>query len=272
VAPQAETPEAWLVRGGAGGVAQRLARELEASSPGCLQLNAPVQAIEQRSETVTVQAEGLSPLQAQVVIVAMPPPLRQAIRFDPPLPPAHQTLLQRTAMGSMTKILAHYSRPFWREQELNGLGIGDLPWLELTADSAPPEGQPAVLASFVAGERALALAALPAAERRTLILRDLVAYWGPAAGEPLELVEQSWNSEAWSGGAFTSFPAPGSWTSHAHLAAGLEGGPGPASRGRVLWAGTEASPRWPGYFEGAIEAGERAAAAAAQHCTTSQQR
>ena len=90
-------------------------------------------------------------------------------------------------------------------------------------------------------------------------------------GEPLELVEQPWNSDAWSGGAFTSFPAPGSWSSHARLAAGLEGGPGPASHGRVLWAGTEVSPRWPGYFEGAIEAGERAAAAAAQHCAESQQ-
>ena len=272
VAPQAETPEAWLVRGGAGQVAQHLARELEASSPGCVQLSAPVQAIEQGSGAATVRAEGLDPLQAQVVIVAVPPALRQAIRFDPPLPPAHQALLQRTAMGGMTKILARYSRPFWREQGLNGLGIGDLPWLELTADSAPPEGQPAVLASFVAGERALTLAALPAAERRILILRDLVTYWGPAAGDPLELVEQAWNSETWSGGAFTSFPAPGSWTSHARLAAGPEGGPDPASHGRVLWAGTEASPRWPGYFEGAIEAGERAAADAAQHYTASHQR
>ena len=272
VAPQAEAPEAWLVRGGAGGVAQRLAHELEACSPGCMQLSAPVQTIEQGSETATVLAEGLNPLQAQVVIVAVPPPMRQAIRFDPPLPPAHQALLQRTAMGGMTKILACYRRPFWREQGLNGLGIGDQPWLELTADSAPPEGQPAVLASFVAGERALALAAMPAAERRTLILRDLVAYWGPAAGEPQELIEQAWNGETWSGGAFTSFPAPGSWTSHARLAANREDGPGPASHRRVLWAGTEVSPRWPGYFEGAIEAGERAAAAAVQHCTESKQR
>jgi monoamine oxidase len=32
----------------------------------------------------------------------------------------------------------------------------------------------------------------------------------------------------------------------------------------VHWAGTEMSPRWPGYFEGAIEAGERAAAAVQQ--------
>ena len=272
VAPQAETPEAWLVRGGAGAVAQQLAAELEALSPGSLQLAAPVLAIEQHREAVAVRVDGAGPLQARGVIVAVPPPQRQAIQFDPPLPPAHQALLQRTAMGGMTKILVRYSRPFWREQGLNGLGIGDRPWLELTADSGPPEGQPAVLASFVAGERALRLAALPAAERRVLILRDLVAYWGPEAGSPLELVEQPWNSEAWTGGAFTSFPAPGSWTSHACLAAAdnedEDSGPAPARHGRIWWAGSEASPRWPGYFEGAIEAGERAATVVAKALAT----
>ena len=263
VAPQAESPEAWLVQGGAGSVAQRLAADHDAHSPGGLQLGAPVQAIAQQGDTVQVFAEGLEALQAQAVIVAVPPPQRLAIRFEPALPAAHQALLQRTAMGGMTKILARYARPFWREQGLNGLGIGDLSWLELTADSGPPSGQPAVMAGFVAGERALTLAALPAAQRRALILQDLAAYWGPEAAEPLELVEQAWNSEPWSGGAFTSFIAPGCWTSHARLAAGAEGGPGPAHHGRVLWAGSEVSPLWPGYFEGAIEAGELAARDAA---------
>ncbi|MEB3354153.1 MAG: FAD-dependent oxidoreductase [Cyanobacteriota bacterium] len=263
VAPQAESPETWLVEGGAGSVAERLAAELEAHSPGSLRLGAPVLAITQQGEAVHVMAEGLEPLLARAAIVAVPPPQRLAIRFEPALPAAHQALLQRTAMGAMTKILARYSHPFWRQQGLNGLGIGDLAWLELTADSGPPTSQPAVLASFVAGERALRLAALPAEQRRAVILQDLAAYWGPEAAEPLELVEQAWTSEPFIGGAFTSFIAPGSWTSHARLAAGAEGGPGPANHGRVLWAGTEVSPRWPGYFEGAIEAGEAAASATA---------
>jgi monoamine oxidase len=159
----------------------------------------------------------------------------------------------------MAKILAVYERPFWREQGLNGLGIGDRPALDLTADSGPPEGAPAVLASFLAGERALTLGALPAAERRQMILSDLVAYWGPEAGEPLDLVLQPWNEEPWTGGAFTSFLTPGTWTSHAHVAAQGGEGPGPAPLPRVLWAGTEVSPRWPGYFEGALEAAEGAA-------------
>jgi monoamine oxidase len=98
VAPQTESPEAWLVQGGAGAVAQRLAADLDAASPGCLQLGAPVQAITQQDTTVQVMAEGLAPLQAQAVILAVPPPQRLAIRFEPALPAAHQALLLRTAV------------------------------------------------------------------------------------------------------------------------------------------------------------------------------
>jgi monoamine oxidase len=262
VAPQAETPEAWLVRGSAGAVPPRLAVELQALAPGSLLLGRVVRAISQDSLGVTV-VDGTGQIhRARAVIVAVPPPQRLAIQFDPPLGAAHRALLQRSPMGAMIKVLASYGRPFWRDRGLNGLGIGDRPALELTADSGPPEGSPAVLASFVAGERALKLGALPEQQRRRILLDDLAAYWGPEAAEPLDLLEQDWNAEPFSGGAFTSFLTPGSWTGPARLAAGAQGGPGPADHGRVLWAGTEVAPRWPGYFEGAIEAGERAATTA----------
>lgn len=259
VAPQNETPEAWLVRGSAGQVPPLLAAELQRSDPQALQLGDAVVSIAQNNTGAVVHTASGRVHQGRAVIVAVPPPLRAAIRFEPELPPAHRALLQRSPMGGMTKVLAIYAEPFWRKQGLNGLGIGDLPLLELTADSSPPEAESGVLASFVSGERALQLATLPAPQRHERILADLVRYWGPEAGAPLALIEQPWNAEPWSGGAFTSFLTPGTWTSHARLAAAAHGGPGPASHGRVLWAGTEASPRWPGYFEGAIEAGELAA-------------
>ena len=75
-------------------------------------------------------------------------------------------------------------------------------------------------------------------------------YWGPVAGAPEELIIQNWNQEAWSTGAFISFVMPGGWTTYGQ---GWQ-----QSHGRVHWAGTEASSRWPGYFEGAIEAGIQA--------------
>ena len=83
------------------------------------------------------------------------------------------------------------------------------------------------------------------------MLDDLQTWWGPEAAEPQELICHNWNGERWSGGGFTSFVSPGAWTTY-----------GPTwqrPHGRVVWAGTEASSRWPGYCEGALLAGVAAA-------------
>ncbi|MCP9850812.1 FAD-dependent oxidoreductase [Cyanobium sp. Morenito 9A2] len=242
VAPQHETPEASLVHGGAAQVAERLAAELA----DVIRLRAPVGAIEQNAGGVRVSFGEGDALGAAAVVVAIPPPLRLGLRFSPDLPPDGRGLLQRSPMGSMVKVLALYPKPFWRERGLNGLGIGNLPTLELTVDSSPPEG-PGLLASFISGDRAARWQRLPEAQRRRAVLADLAAWWGPAAADPSELVIHNWNEESWTGGAFTSFLSPGAWTRH-----------GPVwqqPHGRVVWAGTEAACRWPGYFEGAIEAG-----------------
>jgi monoamine oxidase len=247
VAPQAETPEAWLLAEGAGAIPPRLADDLG----GGLLLERPAVAIEADARGVVVHdaAGGCHP--AAAVIVALPPALRDRLRFEPALPPAHTALAQRAPMGSMLKVIAVYPTAWWRQQGWSGLAIGDLPLLELTADSSPPSGCPGILAGFVGGERARSL---DPARREAAILADLVAFWGEPAAAPVELIVQDWNREPWSTGAFTAYLVPGAWTC---VGAALR-----QPVGRVLWAGTEAAVRWPGYFEGAIEAGRDAAAAA----------
>jgi monoamine oxidase len=246
VAPQQETPEAWLVEGGIAQVAGLLAAELA----GLIHLRAPVVSIHQNGGGVVVGCADGSQLHAGAAVVAIPPPLRLAIHYEPELPPQWRGLLQRSPMGSMVKVLALYPRPFWRDEGLNGLGIGNLPTLELTVDSSPPGG-PGLLAGFIAGDRAVRWQRLPEARRRQAVLADLRAWWGEAAAEPLDLVVHNWNTESWSGGAFTSFLTPGAWTSYGSI--------WQQPHQRVVWAGTEAAHRWPGYFEGAIEAGLAAA-------------
>lgn len=245
-APQHETPEAWLIEGGAFQVADSLARQLG----DAVQLRAPVFAIEQGNTGVRVLVGDGSWLNAAAAVVAIPPPLRMGIHFSPPLPPAWTGLLQRSPMGSMVKVLAIYPTPFWRGQELNGHGVGLLPTLEATVDSSPPNG-PWVLAGFIAGARAVAWQQLDERARRRAVLSDLEAWWGPEAGQPEELICHNWNEERWSTGAFTSFVSPGAWTTYGPI--------WQSPHGRVFWAGTEASSRWPGYCEGALEAGLAAA-------------
>jgi monoamine oxidase len=246
VAPQHETPEAWLVEGGIAQVAERLAAEL---AP-LIQLRMTAAVIRQHGGGVGVGCTDGTVIEAGAAVVAVPPPLRLAIHYEPALPPEWSGLLQRSPMGSMVKVLALYPRPFWRERGLNGLGLGNLATLELTVDSSPPGG-PGVLAGFIAGERAVRWQRLPEARRRQAVLADLQSWWGAAAAEPLDLVLHNWNAEPWTGGAFTSFLVPGAWTSHGRI--------WQQPHQRVVWAGTESASRWPGYFEGAIEAGLAAA-------------
>ena len=247
VAPQDEGPESWLLNGAAGQVAERLTAELNS----VISLNAPVHSISQNNNDVTVHYGDANSLNAKTAIVAIPPPLRQRITFSPDLPTETRSFLQRSPMGSMIKVFAIYKKAFWREKNLNGFAVGNLKTLELTADSSRPSGTPGILASFVTASAAVAFQQLPDAEKRKAILDDLVAYWGPEAARPEELLWQNWNEESWSTGAFTSFVTPGAWTTY--------GQSWQESHGRIHWAGTEASMRWPGYFEGAIEAGIQAA-------------
>ncbi|MGI0482216.1 flavin monoamine oxidase family protein [Geminocystis sp. CENA526] len=245
--PQEETPEQWLLYGAAGQMPQLLANQIK----GMIRTSAAAQAVIREGESYQVKASDGTTHNCRSIVVALPPPLRSRIIFEPALPPQASGLFQRSPMGSMYKVFAVYPTAWWREQGFNGMGQGNLPTLELTADSSPPSGKPGVLASFVAGDRAVNFAFQSPRERRQAVLADLVTYWGEQAGQPTDYIEINWGEEPWTTGGFTSYMTPGAWTSF-----------GSAWRepvGRIVWAGTESSPRWAGYYEGAIQSGIDAA-------------
>ena len=242
--PQGESPETWLLYGAAGQIPQRLADQIR----GQIHTNAAARLVRRQGDgRYLVSAADGTTHSCRAVVVAMPPALRTRIVFEPGLPPDVPRLCQRAPMGSMFKIMTVYPTAWWRDQGLNGYGQGNLPTVELTADSSPPSGKPGVLASFVSADRAISLGHDSAAKRRQAILSDLATYWGPRAAEPVDYIEKNWGEENWVTGAFSSYMTPGTWTSV-----------GRAWRepvGNVVWAGTESSARWAGYYEGAIQAG-----------------
>lgn len=254
-APQAEHPEEELIHGGAGGLLPHLLGQL---GDATLQLDQPVQRILQAPEAdggdpawpVLVESSSAGhPCRA--VIVAMPPSQAGRIAFSPELPADRQALQQGMAMGRCAKVLIAYASPWWRQQGLSGIAIGDRPTLELCADSSDPRNQAGVLAAFVVGERHDTWSGLDAAGRRQAVLDDLVAYFGPQAATPLAYREQDWTREPFVGGAYAAWMPPGLWSQA-----------GEALRrphGRVHWAGTEAATRWAGFYEGALRSGEEAA-------------
>jgi monoamine oxidase len=254
-ASQGDHPEEELIHGGAGQLPALLAEGLG----DALVLGEPVREIEQPGGSSGPDPEGAVTVttdkashQARAVIVAMPPAMAGAIRFTPGLPADRLALQEGMAMGRCAKVLVAYDRPWWREAGLAGIGIGDRPWVELCADSSDPETGLGVIAAFVAGRRRERWSALDAGQRRAAVLGDLAAYFGPRALEPLDYVEKDWPQEPYVGGAFAGWMPPGLWTRSGDALL--------RPHGRVFWAGTEVAERWPGFFEGAVTSGERAAA------------
>src|SRR6202012_5756596 len=82
-------------------------------------------------------------LRAQHVILAMAPALAAArISFTPALPPPLVRLGRTTPvwMAGVTKIVACYAEPFWREQGLAGAAVSTMGPLREVHDMSGPNG------------------------------------------------------------------------------------------------------------------------------------
>ena len=239
----------FLFVGGLHQVAARMAAELGPA----VKLNSAVRTIRQDASGVEVVCDD-GRYTAPRVIVALPPPLAGRIDYAPMMPHARDALTQRMPMGSCIKVWVAYETPFWRKAGLNGSLFSDAFAFGPAFDVSPP-GQPrGLIAGFFDGAHAGEWSPRSPAERRAEVLRLLVEGLGPQAATPLDYVEQDWSTEQWSRGCYGAFAPPGVLSAY-----------GPSLRapvGRVHWAGTETAEIWTGYVEGAIRAGERAAAEA----------
>ncbi|HEY6549778.1 MAG TPA: FAD-dependent oxidoreductase [Solirubrobacterales bacterium] len=233
------------------GGAQTLALGLAASLGERLRLSTPVRGIEQGGEVVRIVADGLE-VEAQRAIVAAPPAIAARIEFDPALPEQRRRLAEQLRPGTLNKCIALYKEPFWRADGYSGESVTDLGPVTLTFDCSPRDGSAGVMLGFVGGPEAREMEALAPAARRAAVLACFERLFGPRAAQPVDYIEQVWAAEEWSGGGPTSNFGPGGWTEC-----------GSALRepvGRIHWAGTETATVWSGYMEGALQAGERAAA------------
>jgi monoamine oxidase len=234
--------------GGSQIVSLRLAEELG----DAVNLSAPVRRIEHRRDGATVHADGLT-ARGRAVVVAVPPVLTARIAYDPPLPALRDQLTQRMAQGSVIKCMAVYERPFWRDDGLSGEATSDVGPAKLVFDNSPPGGEPGVLVCFLEGARARDHGRMPPARRREAVLGGLERLFGDRARQPERFIERSWAEEEWTRGCYGCYMPTGGWTAF-----------GPALRapiGPIHWAGAETATVWSGYMDGAVESGQRAAAA-----------
>lgn len=231
-------------------VCERLLQLLE----GKVEFDAQVCDLQQDEKGVVVGVIDGREFQADYVIMAIPLPIQLKVHYEPPLPSLRNQLIQRTPVGSAFKMNIYYAKPFWRQIGYGGTVFccdDELAFTNATDDCRPGLSL-AALTIFAIGDKALRLQELPKHIRPKVISTDLARAFGhEAAYNPVHFEEKNWLEEQYSGGCYVStFPT------------GVMSKYGKALRepfGRLYFAGTETATAWPGYMNGAVQAGERAA-------------
>ena len=222
------------------GGAQRLAIQLAAGVD--IAFGQPVIAIEQHGAHVTVRTEG-GAHETKRVVLAIAPGLVKRIAIELPEPMQHY--VDGVRMGSVVKAFAAYPRAFWRDRGLSGEVYRPNGAVRAVVEMM---GEPPALLAFIVGPYAARWHERTPEDRRGEVLATLEGYFGSDAAAPIAYLEQDWGQDPWSAGCVASTVI--------HVLA--HGARWREPHGRIHVAGTESAIQWPGYMDGAIEAGERA--------------
>ncbi|CAN9383541.1 unnamed protein product [Alternaria alternata] len=241
------------VVGGTGLIPETLAKKVGSEH---IALNAAVSAITKTAHGYKVVSRA-GMVHAKKVVLAMAPPLLRQINFSPSLPSSRNQLNQEMKMPSIGKGIPIYTTPFWRHDDLSAQVFSDYGSTKVTFDSTPEDTSFGAILGFILGDEMRALDKLTPAQCEEKLLADYKRYFGDSATNVTEFVLQRWDLEEWSRGGPVAVAPPSVLTQH-----------GSALRTKVdglHFAGTETSPYWTGYMDGAIRSGERVAKEILEH-------
>lgn len=215
-------------------------------------LNAAVSALARSNTGITATLDDGGKITAERVVLCLPPRVIAAqIAFTPSLPIAAQRALAGipTWMAGQAKALAVYDKPFWRADGLSGDAHSRAgPMVELH-DASPNKGGPTALFGFIGVPP---MARRDAQALQAAVLGQLVRLFGPRAARPRALHVKDWAFDPLTATAADLAPM------QHHPTYGLPDDLTGLWAGTLQFAGTEVAPRFGGFLEGALEAGEAA--------------
>uniref|UniRef100_A0A914WAQ0 Amine oxidase n=1 Tax=Plectus sambesii TaxID=2011161 RepID=A0A914WAQ0_9BILA len=258
-------PNGRRIAGGSQTLADRLSNSIDVR----LEQEAVRVAIE--SNIVTVTTRQGRQFTSKKVIMAIPPVIASEIIFSPPLPQEKMALLRDLRpRGDDIKFVATYQSAFWRAANMTGNvqyraddkrgiqanyePISDV----VTFDTTSAFNSPALVGYYIPSREYE-----PEEARKRAVLNIMARLLGnDMARNPIDYREMRWDSSVPfnKGGAGTlgTGQVP-------HNYAALLRAP---SNGHIFWAGTETATEWTSYMNGAVQAGQRAAAEVLQQSQT----
>lgn len=231
--------EVYRCKGGNQQLAARLAEGIGADR---ILLKLPVTRIDVAPHGVTVECADGRTLEADDVVLAVPPPTWRRIAITPPLPEA-----LAPQMGVAVKYLAHVKSRFWKRAGLAAdmLTDGDIGCTWESTDGQNGD-EPAGMTAFSGGSAAERCRAHPRERRDAAYREQIDTVYADYADNLVAARFMDWPAEELTGGGY-SFPAPGEIMAMGPiLHAGV---------GRLHFAGEHACYKFAGYMEGALSSG-----------------
>lgn len=208
----------------------------------------PVSLVEQTSQGVTITLPTGAETAATAVVAMTPPAWKRVVKNM--TAPARE-LSEGMFMGSCIKTIAVYDAPFWE-----GLTPpGRLELMGPVACAFPLRlGDKHALVGLICGKAARER---KGADKRTLqeeVHNQYLSFYRHSSNM-LFFDAKDWSANPYIRGCFSALPKPGV------LAALEDLNTSNVRQGRLVYACTELSTEWPGYMEGALRSGRRAAMA-----------
>lgn len=249
-------PPSWRFDGGTQALCEALADRLP---DGTVRRNHRATRLEATAAGVRGTAEtpaGPRSESARTVVVALPPRLAaHTLAFAPALPDALVRALRGvpTWMAASGKAAATFGSAFWRERGLDGRVVSHAGPVAHWHDARAPDGR-AALVGFLHSTGLQTLDEEGEAALRSALRTQLAHCFGPDAPGPTALAVSDWRTDP-----ATTPPSVAPRTPD-HPPSPPSALTSPHWDGALLWAGAETARDHPGFLDGAIEAGERAAA------------
>lgn len=239
-------PPTYRIANGSQSIIEALIHE---SNPQII-LNSKVEVIRNADSIISVATKSAN-YQAYCIVCTIPPKLAdQTIVFDPPLPAEVSKQMQATHtwMSNSIKFSIEYENPFWKEAGFSGgLMSPGGPVIEMY-DHSTQDGKGVGLKGFLSED----LRRYSTSERKKIVLKFISHFLGDEAMDCVAYLDKDWSEDKLT--TTEDFESIQQHPVYQNALFQKE-----YMNDSLILSGTEASPHYAGYMEGAVYSGIRSA-------------
>ncbi len=230
----------------AGGSSTLISKLLNEMDPEQVVLGQRIQKVEYQDGVFVLESADRR-FSCNILISTIPPKLLvERLEFTPKLPPELLQKAQQTHtwMGESIKVAITYPRAFWREKNYSGSVFSNVGPISELYDHSNVEQSLFALKGFMSG----ALHGAAQEQRKTLVIEQLVKYFGEVAREYTTYFDCVWQHEPETFAPYHGYILPHQHNGDPIFRADYFGG-------NFIIAGTETASAFPGYMDGAVLSG-----------------